>query len=118
MLFLQQYVINKWITYLNHVHRCLVSVRDKQSVRSMQPDGGWSEDMFLGLKYWSEFLPMVQLTIEANMAALGIMDPFDDRSTPSASGLNRPEAREARMWRYVHRMLGNYAKMFERVADS
>ncbi|KAM7211395.1 hypothetical protein V8F06_013219 [Rhypophila decipiens] len=126
LVFLRQYVISKWFTYLNHVHRCLVSVRDKQSVRSMQPDGGWSEDMFVGIKYWSEYLPMVQLTIEANMAALGITDssfnhgspqtarapPFDDDSkAPSTMD-------DAKMWRYIHRMLGNYAKMFERVADS
>jgi len=112
VVFLRRYVIHKWIIYLNHVHRCLASVRDTQSVRSMEPGGGWSEDMFVrGLKYWSEFLPMVQLTIEANMAALGI--DISDGSSVGVGGVG-----EANMWRYIHRMLGNYAKMFERVADS
>ncbi|KAK3364351.1 hypothetical protein B0T25DRAFT_529878 [Lasiosphaeria hispida] len=112
LVFLRRYVIHKWIVYLNHVHRCLASVRDTQSVRSMEPGGGWSEDMFVrGLKYWSEFLPIVQLTIEANMAALGI--DISESSSVGVGGVG-----EANMWRYIHRMLGNYAKMFERVADS
>ena len=112
LVFLRRYVIHKWIVYLNHVHRCLASVRDTQSVRLMEPGGGWSEDMFVrGLKYWSEFLPMVQLTIEANMAALGI--DILESSSAGVGGVG-----EANMWRYIHRMLGNYAKMFERVADS
>ncbi|KAK4210166.1 hypothetical protein QBC37DRAFT_448705, partial [Rhypophila decipiens] len=83
--------------------------------------------MFVGIKYWSEYLPMVQLTIEANMAALGITDSsFSDRSPQTArappidddSKAPTSTMDDAKMWRYIHRMLGNYAKMFERVADS